>query len=475
MAAQAKTSGIEWLSATQCSAMLALGDITAVELLDEILTRTAKINPTLNAITEIDQNTALKAAEAADARYRLGQQLGPLDGVPITVKDNLGVQGMKATWGSKLFADHICCEDDAAIDRLRRAGAVIWAKTNLPEFALAGVTESPLYGITRNPWNLDHTPGGSSGGAAAALAAGLGPLALGTDAGGSARRPAAYTGVVGFRPSNGMIPRRSMFPTTTYDLQVISPMARTVSDVHLLFDALAGAHNEDRSSIIANLHANSRLDTREPVGLRILFFPTVGEMRVESEIAAATLLAANRLESLGHRVIESDAPFSLDEIERIWSVIAAAGIASVADTLERPVSELSPMVRGMIDRGRMLTAVDYSDALKSIQCVRHEFDRLLERYDILLCPTSPCFSWPVGSPFPSTIAGSPAGPRDAAIFLTFPNAAGIPAISIPFARSQSNHPIGIQLAAAFGNDARLLSIAAQLEAVSEWYGSWPDL
>src|SRR6266436_6284764 len=208
-------------SASEITKGYKCGDSSPVEVVDSVLDRIEKVNPLVNAIVTLDVEGARTAARESKSRWRDGKAAGPLDGVPITVKDNILVRGMRATWGSKLYADFVPTSDELPIARLRSGGAIVLGKTNCPEFTLQGYTDNLLFGPTRNPWNLALTPGGSSGGAAAAVCAGLGSIAIGTDGGGSIRRPASHTGLVGLKPSRGRVPRCDGFPAILLDFETI--------------------------------------------------------------------------------------------------------------------------------------------------------------------------------------------------------------------------------------------------------------
>ena len=226
-------------TATELAAAYQAGETSPEHVLEAVLTRFDTVNPTLNAIVTLDRDGVRAAARQAGIRLAAGKSLGLLDGVPVTVKDNLFVGGLRATWGSRLFKDFVADLDDAPVAALRAAGAIILGKTNTPEFAASGYTNNLLFGPTGNPWSPGLSPGGSSGGAAAAVAAGLGPLAIGTDAGGSIRRPAAHTGIAALKPGIGRVPRRGGFPQLNQDLQVIGTMARSVADLKAAFAIMA--------------------------------------------------------------------------------------------------------------------------------------------------------------------------------------------------------------------------------------------
>src|SRR5947209_6779717 len=228
------------LSAAELTAGYARGAFTPRDALDAVLARIDAVNRQINAIVTFDRAGARAAADASTMRWRNRAALGAFDGVPLTVKDNIPVAGMRATWGSRIYEDWIPDKDELPIAKLRAGGAVILGKTNCPEFTLQGYTDNLLFGVTRNPWNLELTPGGSSGGAVAAVAAGMGPVAVGTDGGGSIRRPAAHAGLVGLKPSRDAVARQDGFPVILLDCEVIGPIARTVADTRALLHALAG-------------------------------------------------------------------------------------------------------------------------------------------------------------------------------------------------------------------------------------------
>jgi aspartyl-tRNA(Asn)/glutamyl-tRNA(Gln) amidotransferase subunit A len=259
------------LDAADLVAAYRAGRLDPVSALEACLARIEAANPALNAIVTLDRPGARAAAEASAARWQAGAPLGPFDGVPVTVKDNLFVGGLRATWGSRLHDRHIAPRDDIPVARLRAAGAVILGKTNTPELALAGFTDNPLFGSTGNPWAPDRQPGGSSGGAVAAVAAGMGPIALATDAGGSLRRPAGHAGVATIKPTPGRVPRRWGFPPLAADFQVIGPIARSVRDLRC---ALA-------------MIGDARPVPPAPARLRILAVRRCGEAPVDPGVLAA--------------------------------------------------------------------------------------------------------------------------------------------------------------------------------------------
>jgi aspartyl-tRNA(Asn)/glutamyl-tRNA(Gln) amidotransferase subunit A len=444
--------------------------VSPVEVLQSVLDRYERVNSAINAVVTLDAQGACDAARASEQRMMRGERLGELDGVPVTIKDNIQVKGLRATWGSELYRDYVPQRDELAVARLRAAGAVIVGKTNTPEFALSGFTDNRLFGPTRNPWQTELTPGGSSGGAVAALAAGIAPLALGTDAGGSIRRPASYAGVVGFRPSTGRIARAYGFPPMAGDFQVIGPAARTVDDVAILFRHLSGPDPIDLISLRAPPQESG---AKRP--LRIRCVTSLGKAPIEPDIVSSVRDAAAILKALGHEVVDGAAPYDVSNIDEIWGTLSAAGLARVLATYAGWREKIHPSLMPAAERGTSDTGIEYVQALDAVTELRRRMAQEFEKYDVLVTPTCASHPWPIGTPYPKEINGVPVGPRGSALFSTFVNAAALPAISVPVTPSASGIPIGMQLVGRYGADETLLSLAAEFESAQPWASRWPEI
>ncbi|MCB1486852.1 MAG: amidase, partial [Bauldia sp.] len=424
-------------------------------LLDRCLDRTRRFDPQLNSFVALDEAGARAAARESDARLATGAPRSALEGIPVSVKDNILVAGMPATWGSRALANFVPEVDELPIARLRAAGAVIVGKTNVPELTLEGYTDNELFGVTRNPWNLALTPGGSSGGAAAGVAAGLVTAAIGTDGGGSIRRPACHTGLVGWKPSAGHVPRIDGFPAILTDFEAAGTLTTSVADASLLDAVMASPDPRDRRSLYA---AAPPWKAEKP---RILYIPQFGGAPVDPEVAAVTADIAAALAAEGYPVREAEVFFDLDDAGRIWHVVSRAGAAWLGTQYNTEIGALAgASVRAMIADGEKLTGADYIDALERIAAFRRRCAELFEDVDLVLTPTAAALPWDAATPFPDTIAGRAAGPRDHAVFTGWVNIAGAPAISLPVAVSEAGLPIGVQFAAGFGTDASLLAFAA---------------
>jgi aspartyl-tRNA(Asn)/glutamyl-tRNA(Gln) amidotransferase subunit A len=448
-------------------------ELSPVEVLDAVLARCEAINPRLNAIVTLGSGGARQAARDSEARWRKGEPLGPLDGVPLTVKDNIPVRGLRTTWGSRLLADYVPAEDELPVARLRAQGAVIFGKTNVPEFTLQGYTHNALFGTTGNPWNPRLTPGGSSGGAVAAVAAGLGPLAVGTDGGGSIRRPAGHAGLVGLKPSTGRVARANGLPAVLHDFEVIGPIARIAADAALLFAAIAGPDPRDRSSLAFRQGAGAI--EPEPRRQRVFYVPRFGSSPVDPEIAAHVAEAARNLEALGHVVEEGEAPFDMAALDHIWAVVGPAGLAWFLRDHPGWEGVVQEAMRRIAEQGAALQAADYVEALNKVSRLRAKFAETFARFDVILTPCFAALPWAADVTHPETIDGKPVGPRGHAVFTAFANAGGLPGISIPCRPSRSGLPIAIQLVGAYGADELLLSLAAQYERAHPWAERWPAL
>lgn len=455
------TQDLALASALDLVALFRAGTASPMEALEAVLARVARHDPALNAVIARDEPGARAAARASEARWRAGAPAGPLDGVPLTVKDSITVAGLPCSWGSPVFRDFVPDRDELPVARLRAGGAVILGKTNVPEFTMVGYTDNTLFGPTRNPWDRRLTPGGSSGGAVAAVAAGFGPLALGTDGGGSIRRPASHVGIFGLKPTPGRIPRCDGLPAIFADLEQIGPLARTMPDLIALTAAIAAP---DATDPLSRFMPGFVVPSPAP-RLRILYIPRFGAHPVDAEIAASCAAAARALAALGHVVEEGEAPWDVDAVNAAAQSVAPAGLAWLM--AQKGAEPAGPMLRNAAEAGRAMDAPTLFGALHAIR----EFRRLLSRdvfvrWDALLTPAAAALPWPAEESHPPMIAGQPVGPRGHAVFTAFANAAGLPGLTLPCAPAASGLPIGVQLVGAPGDDALLCAAGAEYAAAN---------
>ncbi|MGY9048126.1 hypothetical protein P775_22315 [Puniceibacterium antarcticum] len=424
------------------------GEVSARVVSETALERVQRLNPGLNVFAHLDPAMTLAEADAVDARHAAGEDM-PLAGVPVVIKDNIWVAGRPITQGSRLFADFMPPRDAEAVIRLRAAGAVILGIGTCSEFACKGLTNTPLHGITRNPCDPALTPGGSSGGPAAAVAAGFAPLALGTDAGGSSRRPPAHTGTVGLKPSQDVVPYGPGFAEPFWNISVLSPIAGDVVDVALMFDVLSGP---------AEIWEPDR-------PLRIAFAPTLGlDVPMDGAVHAAMSAAAEALRADGIVMVEA-APVWPEGINPgALMPMQWAGLADLyGDRWTATPDLFDPDLGAQITAGLGLSGVDVARALEAAQVTRDVLRSFMTRFDLIVSATTPCAAWPVDRLGPASIGGAPAAPRDHAAFTSQFNHAGLPALSLPCGRTAEGLPLGLQIGAGFGGDRQLLKAAALFE------------
>jgi len=437
-------------------------EISPVSVVEAVLQRIEALQPTVNAFVTVTADEAREAARRAEAAVMAGERLGPLHGVPFSVKDLLFTRGTRTTMGSLIFADQVPTEDAVPVRRLREAGAILIGKTTTPEFGHKPFTDSPLFGATRNPWDLSRTAGGSSGGAAAAVATGQGPLALGTDGGGSVRLPASCCGIVGLKPTLGRVPhvhQADLFSSTSY----IGPMARTVAEATACFDVIVGFDPRDPYS-----RPEPSDDPREVTvrGLRIGWLPRVGNHLVDPEVLGECEGVVGYLEGQGAHVetIEED----LSAFERTFLIGLQAGLAArVGPHMATFGDKVAPSLRESVERGAQWTAVDWVNALGQRTAMYRRAHGWLQRFDFLVSPTLSRPALPVDHDAfrPISIAGQVAGSiRGAWYPYLWPfNLSGHPAVSLPCGWSSDGLPIGLQIVGPWYGDRRVLALAGHLE------------
>lgn len=452
-------------SARDCAARVNARALSAAEVATHFIERVQRINPPLNALVQFDAEAVLAEAEHVDRRLAAGELL-PMAGVPVTIKDNLWVAGRTITQGSRLFVNFTAPRDAWAVARLRRLGAVVLGITNCSEFACKGVTDNLVYGATRHPMDASLTPGGSSGGAAAALAAGLGLLALGTDAGGSVRRPAAHCGLVGHKPTQGVIAHPWGFAEPNYGVSVVGLLARNVPDCAWLFDQLSGFDASDASAMPLDLawQAEAAANSEPPRALRIAWSPRLGcDFAIDDDVLEALVLRVDVLRAAGWSVVEADPDWG--EAVRAYPLNALqhAGLHALhGEQLKTRREDIDPNLAAQMDAGAAITATALAGALRSREAIVASLVRFFDHHDLLLCPAAPVTAWPLGQIGPAVIGGQAAGPRGHAAFTPWFNLCGVPACSVP-AGQVRGLPVGLQIVAPRFEDARVLQMAAQIE------------
>lgn len=448
------------------------GSLSPLAVAQAVLARMDAVNPRLNAVVARRDDAVLAEAEASARRHAEGRPLSVLDGVPLTVKDSLYSADQPTTCGTAALREHRPGHDELAAGRARAGGALIVGKTNVPEFANDGYTANPLFGVTGNPWAPELTPGGSSGGAVAAVAAGIGPLAIAQDGGGSIRRPASHTGLVGLKPSLSAWPREHQLPGLLLDFDCIGPVARTVADARLLFQALRGPAPADRSSMAA---AWAAAQPRPAGPLRVLYVEHLNANPLDPQIAVSCLHAVQQLARLGHRVERGELPLDLRFMTEAWPQIGQVGLAAMFDRHPDWEAQASPKYREAAEAGRRVPGTRVWRIMEVVKRLRQESAALFERVDLVAMPAAAALPWPVHEAYPSVIDGQPVGPRGHAAYTGWVNAAGLPGLALPATPSREGLPIGIQLIGPYGQDDLLLDLGEAYEALAPWAGRWPAL
>ena len=449
------TPDLTQASASDLSALFASRETSPVEVLLAVQERAKTVNPKINALTMIDHAAALHAAEASEARWRAGAPLSPLDGVPVSIKELVRVRGWPHTMASKLSDKTPAQADSTVVARLREAGAVIFAQNASPEYGFKGVTDSPLNGVTKNPWDLSRTPGGSSGGAGAAVAAGLGPLAVGTDGGGSVRIPASFTGLVGHKATFGRIPA---WPASMHgDLANTGPMTRTVRDCAMMMNAMARPDPLDPYSLPADGMDYVEALGTGPAGLKVGVIARFDDHFVDAQVTAHVASAARTFEALGCQVEQAVAPSQDADAGRIWSVHWLSALQRLLQLY--PESRHEQFDQALLAQARTGASYSVSDIVNA-QVARRDlssaWNLFFTRYDLLICPTTAVLPFALGQNVP---LGPDGGPNyNWACTVAF-NLTRHPAISIPCGLSAEGLPIGLQIFAGHYRDAEILAAA----------------
>jgi aspartyl-tRNA(Asn)/glutamyl-tRNA(Gln) amidotransferase subunit A len=444
-------------TAAELSRLYRRGKLSPVETMKAVLARTDAVNPTINAFTRVDGKESLLAARASEKRWKRGRPLSTIDGVPVSIKELVRVKGWPASMGSKLTDKAPADADAPAVARLREAGAIVFAQSTSSEFGHKGVTDSPLNGITRNPWNIERTPGGSSGGAGAAVAAGLGPLAVGTDGGGSVRIPSSFNGLVGLKATYGRVPNWP--PTLNGDLSNTGPMCRTALDCALMMNAMARPDRRDPYQLPEVDIDYTRKLRAKLKKQRVGFLLRMGDHPLDIEVAAIVTKAARRFEKLGCKVEEVTAPFPYADASRSFVTHWLTNAQRLLELYpENRHDEFDPNLLASAKAGQRYTLQDVINA----QAVRRElavaWNLFFAEYDFLLTPTVAVQPYPVGKDLPDGPDGKPN--RQWSPYTSTFNLTRHPAASVPCGLSSEGLPIGLHIVAGHFKDAAVLNAAA---------------
>lgn len=430
---------------------------SATDLFEAVIARHDQLEPQLNMFCHVDFDAARVSARASDERIRRGERIGVLDGIPTSIKDLIAVRDMPQRFGSRTVSDAPVAQDAPSVERLRRAGAVILGKSTTSEFGCKAVGDSPLTGITRNPWNLEKTPGGSSCGAAAMVASGLVPYAIGTDGGGSIRIPASLCGLFGIKAQFGRVP---VFPTSaTPTLAHVGPLARNVEDAATVLSVIAGYDRRDPATV-TGLLADLDAAGRNPRRIRVAWSPTLGYGRVDPEVQQITAKAVTTIAGLGVDVELVD--HVMDDPVDLWAAEFYAGVGTkLRQVLLEAPETLDPAVLEVLKTAISQDMDSYYRKVFERYVFREKMRQFFEKYDLLLTPTLPVAAFDVGHDVPP-------GYEDKSIVswatFTYPfNLTGQPAASLPVGMTRDGLPVGLQIVAPSHDEGAIFALAARYQ------------
>jgi aspartyl-tRNA(Asn)/glutamyl-tRNA(Gln) amidotransferase subunit A len=465
------SESIAYLSAHELIEGYTSRHFSPVEVAKSMLERIDRLNPVVNAFTTVSRELAMEQAITAERAYAPGGEPGPLAGVPVSIKDLTPTRGIRTARGSLVDPDWIPEEDAPVVERLYAAGAVMLGKTNTPELGWKGDSGNRVFGPTFNPWKLDRTAGGSSGGAAAAVAAGLGPLAQGSDGAGSIRIPASFCGIFGFKQSFGLVPQFP--PSAVGDLSHMGPMTRTVRDAALMLNAMAGADPRDRLSWSSGIDYLDGLE-RGITGLRVAWSPTLGYAALSPDVQDQTERAAQFFASLGCQVenVDPGLPNPAWIIDAMWAGAMAGYFAGRLDDVRDLIDS---GLLAVVERSASLSAAELANAQQQRNTYYTGMRQFMESYDLLLTPTLPATAFTAGLDAPDEWPRSTLTPLDWTPF-TYPfNLTGQPAATVPCGFDREGLPIGLQIVGRWRDDTTVLRAAVAFEEAMPWSATRPPL
>ncbi|PKB71368.1 MAG: hypothetical protein BZY87_05805 [SAR202 cluster bacterium Io17-Chloro-G6] len=464
---------LAFMSAVELAQAIRQKKVSSLEATENFFQRIDRLDSQLNSYLALCRDQALADARNADEAVQSGSELGPLHGVPISIKDLEMTKGVTTTMGSAVFRGRVPDMDSIVVERVKASGAVILGKTNTPEFGQSGTTENELGEPCRNPWNTERTPGGSSGGAAAALAAGLCTVSIGSDGGGSIRIPASFSGVFGIKPTQGRVPRYGGYgrPAANHFSQS-GPITRTVADSALLLQVVAGPDSRDVTSMRQPAPDFSAGLGAGVQGMRLAWSSDFGYAAVDPGVVETTKRAALLFAEMGATV--EDSGLNLDDpFESFWDVFATATYTSYAHLLEEHRNDFSDYGLRSIEHGQQVTGADLSRAIYQVDLIGRRMEDFFDDFDLLLSPTMAVPAFPIGQR-PSVIGGRTVEPFWGFLPFTYPiNMSGQTAASVPCGYSADGMPIGLHIIGPRGSEAKVLQAAAAFEQAQPWEGRRP--
>ena len=456
--------------------MIRRQEMTAIEICEKFIERIEKINKIVNAYCTNTFDMAREQARKADERVKKGEKIGLLNGIPTSIKDLIETKGVRTTFGSKLHENYIPEEDEVVVQRLKNAGCTILGKTNVPEFGHQFRTINKIFGITLNPWNIKMTSGGSSGGAGAAVASGMSPLALGSDGGGSIRIPSSFNGVFGFKPTFGRIPRYPRMSHAWITLDHYGPLTRYVKDAALMLDVMQGHHPADMYLIQKTVDSHFQKIDEKANKLKIGYSLKFGNIKaVEPEVEKAVLDSVIKFEEFGWTV--SEAKIKLRNPDMQYSTLVSSGFAyDLKKALKKWREEMGPNLISFIEMGMTQSAMDLEMAIHRCRKIYETFyEKIFNNFDIFITPTTPTPAFDIDLNFPEKIGGKVASVLTFIGFLYPFNMTGLPAASIPCGWTNDELPIGMQIVGNRFDELTILQVSKAFEEIAPWQGKRPNL
>ena len=480
-----KKEDICFMSACEMAEKIKTQELTSQEIIETIIERLQKINPIINAYCTPTLELAREMAKEADERVKEGKKLGTLNGIPISIKDETEVEGIRTTFGSKIFENNKPRRDDIVVKRARAAGTVILGKTNTPAYGFKGETDNLIFGVTKNPWNLERTPGGSSGGAAAAVASGLSPLAIGSDGGGSIRIPSSFCGTYGLKPTFGRVPQSNMLLFGYLGTFVHKgPIVRYVKDAALLLDVLAGEHFSDRYSLPKPNYSYLEKINDKPRKLRIGYSLDLGFAEaLDPNVEKSVLDAIQKFEQLNWSVDKSKIKVKNPE-SLFWTFWASGFGHTFQPFLKKWKDKMDPDFVEIINIGLNFSSVDLKMAEVQREMIYINISRLFKDFDIIITPTVACPAFELGK---SGLYDRETMKSDIIInekrvsllgwlSFTYPfNISGHPAASVPCGWSSEGLPIGMQIVGKRFDELTVLQVSKAFEDISPWQDKRPTV
>jgi len=461
------------LSLAQAGELIANRILSPVELVEACLARAEAVNPTINAFIEIYHDQARAVARAAETQIQAGHWLGPLHGIPLGLKDNIGLRGQITTAGSKVMGDWVPSRDATVAGHLRRHGAIFLGKTNMHEFAWGGTSDNPHFGPVRNPWDPERFPAGSSGGSGAAVAARACTAAVGTDTGGSVRLPSAVNGIVGLRPTLGRVSNFGVVPLA-WSMDTVGPMARTVEDCALLFNAMAGHDPNDGGSLLQVVPDYTGDLQRGVKGLRIGVVPRYFFHHLQPPVHDAVKAALGTFEGLGAQVVEVDIENIHGNISAQLTIESTEPSAYHQQWLRERPQDYGEDVRTQLEMGEMLLATHYIQAQRYRTLLRREFMEAFKSVDVFICPTLPFTATRVGEMKVIIENGEEEDMLSAIMqFTGVPSLTGLPSLNVPCSYDQDGLPVGMQIIGRPFDETTLFRMGAAFQAATDFHQRAP--